>query len=621
MGGVRPAGGMGALERRLELLEREVAAAGDRLLEIEGSRIMRSLRIPGEWLRDWRGRLGHRLLRSPLHPLYLKLVRHRAADEAYRLWAQCDQAVETRTAGSGPLISILMPLRDPRREWLVEAVESVFRQTWPRWQLCVCDDASREAWVEAYFTGLCAREARVQFVRSAVRLGDAGAANRAGELAAGDYVGFLDQNDLLAPAALEAVAEALRDGPAELLYSDEDRLDERGRRMQPVFKPAWSPDLLLSCMYVGRFLVVRRAALDRAGWLRSALDGAQDYDLVLRLAENGGEVRHIPRVLYHRRREPEWAEARSHAAGRRALSEAIVRRGWAAEIEDGPAPNTYRLRRTLRERPLASLVICSRNGRLLSRCLRAIERRTGYGRREIVVVDHLVGKDHGVAAAARRYGCKRVCYSGPFDFAGMCNLGAREAAGGVLVFLNDDVAPLEPGWLEALVAQAERPEVGVVGARLLYPHGDIQHAGLVIGIMNGVGHPQRHTFGAGYWHWWPLARNVSAVTGACLAIRKAVFEELGGFDPVFPGNYNDADLCLRAIRAGYRVVYEPQATLSHQECRTRRPGVHIAERSRWAERWGAWLERGDPYYSPNLTDRSEAAALHPQPAAARRRPR
>lgn len=624
MRGLKPRGGAEALDRRLDALERGLNEADARLLEMEGSPLVRALRKPGELLHDWRGRIGHGLLYSPLHPLYLRLLPPHP-DEAYERWVERreTQSLRPRVLSPGPVISVVLPVRDPRREWLAEAVESVRRQSLPCWELCVCDDASRAPWVAEYFEAVSAEDPRVRFVRSETCLGISAATNRAGELAGGEYIGFLGQNGVLAPTALEEVAEALRSGPADLVYTDEDLLGPDGRRSRPVFKPAWSPELLLSCMYLGQFLVARREALDRIGWLRSALDGGQDYDMALRLTEGRGAVRHIPRVLYHRHGQPEsWCSGTqsspdSHAAGFRALAESAARRGLYAEVRDGPHLNTYRLRRRAPGRLLASIVVCSRNGRLLERCLRAIESRTAYDRREVVVVHHLTGDDRSVARAAARHGCTRVCYSGPFDFATMCNQGARAAAGEVLVFLNDDVSPLAADWLEALVAQAMRPEVAVVGARLLYPHGGIQHAGMAIGIGFGVGHPQRHTFGSGYWNWWLLARNVSAVTGACLAIRRAVFDELGGFDPVFPVNYNDADLCLRAIRAGYHVIYEPAAVLAHAECSTRRPGVRYAERLLWTRRWGEWLEGGDPYYSPNLTDQSEEASLNPAPDPAR----
>jgi O-antigen biosynthesis protein len=422
-------------------------------------------------------------------------------------------------------------------------------------------------------------------------------------LARGEYIGFLDQDDVLAPFALQAVAEALQEGDADLIYSDEDRLDENGARVEPIFKPGWSPDLLLGCNYITHFLVANRRAIERAGWLRGEYDGSQDYDLVLRLTDGAAVVRHVPRVLYHWRKHAgstaadTRAKPHTHAAGKRALEDAVRRRGWKASVEDGPLPNTYRVRWPVSGASKVSIVICTRSPQLAKRVVEAIGRMTEYRPYEIVLVEHEI--ETGLPAI-------RVPYAGPFHFARMNNLGAGRATGDILVFLNDDVEPLDRGWLTALVAQAERPEVGIAGAKLVYPSGAIQHAGMAVGIMEGVGHPYRDTFGSAWWHWLPFTRNVAAVTGACLAMRRAVFEQLGGFDEAFPVNYNDADLCLRARAAGYEVIYEPGAVLRHEECRTRTRGVRVAEMELWEERWGEWVDR---FYSPCLTREREDAGL------------
>jgi len=590
-----------SLRRRMERQEKAIERLEDRLLEIENSRFFRLLRWPGRFLLGWKGRLGRFLLHSPLHPLYLKLARPKAAIDEYQRWVAREQAPSGELRRR-PLISIVMPVCDPRREWLEAAVGSVLAQTYECWQLCVCDDASGGSWVAAYFDSL--GDPRIVCVSSAERLGIAGATNRAGKLASGEYVGFLDQDDMLAPFALQAVAEAVQTGDADLIYSDEDRLDERGARVEPVFKPGWSPDLLLCCNYITHFLVASRRRVDQVGWLRGEYNGSQDYDLILRLADGKAEVRHVPRVLYHWRKHADStaADARikpyAHGAGKRALEDAVQRRGWKASVEDGLLPNTYRLRRAVSGASQVSIVICTRSPELAKRVVAAINRTTEYRNYEIVLVEHEI--ETGLAV-------KCAPYAGPFHFARMNNLGVGRAAGDILVFLNDDVEPLDPGWLTELVAHAERPEVGIVGARLLYPSGAIQHAGMAVGIMEGVGHPYRDTFGSAWWHWLPFTRNVAAVTGACLAIRRSVFEKLSGFDEAFPVNYNDADLCLRARAAGYEVIYEPAAVLRHEECRTRMRGVRMAEMDLWDERWGDWVDR---FYSPHLTRTREDASLH-----------
>jgi len=591
-----------------------------RLLDFENSRFLRTLQWPGRFLGDWKGRLGQLLLHSRLHPLYLKLVNPHFAEDRYRQWVEGELPPGEPPPGSSPLISLVMPVHNPRRDWLEAAVASVVAQTYGCWQLCVCDDASEQSWVAEYFAARSAGEPRIRFTVSRERLGISGALNRAAELASGEYAGFLDQDDVLAPHALAAVAAAVQDGPADLVYSDEDYIDSQGRRVQPIFKPAFSPDLLHGGMYMGHLLVLRIARLRELGGFRSECDGSQDYDLALRLAgpsgpPRPGAIRHIPRVLYHWRRHPDStaqhaaAKPYTQAAGLKALAEAVAERDAQAVVAAGAFPNSYRVRWPVPDGVKTSLIICSKSAHLLGRCLAAIERYTSYANRELVVVEHRTGDIAAMDRLLNQSACVRVPYTGPFNFAVMNNLGASRATGEVLVFLNDDVEPLDPDWLAALLAHAVRKEVAAVGAKLVYPSGAVQHAGIVIGIMEGAGHLHRNTFGSPYWNWLPFARNVSAVTGACLAMRRDVFEQLAGFDESFPVNYNDVDLCLRARQAGYQVIVEPGALLRHYECQSRQAGVRLEERYQFEQRWAAWLERGDPFYSPHLHRTVEDAGL------------
>ncbi len=574
------------------LLRREMRRARElerRLNEIENSRFFRLLRWPGRAVPAWKGRLGQWLLRSPLHPLYLKLAR---PVDRYQEWLLREDT--TVPLVEGPLISVVVPVHNQRHEWLEEAVESVAGQTYGNWQLCLCDDGSSDAWIAEYLTKRAAADARISFVRAPERGGIARAANQAAALARGEYLAFLDSDDVLAPHALAAMAGAIAGAGADLLYSDEDKLDGAGLRVEPYFRPAWSPDLLLSCMYMGHLLCLRRELFERVGRLRVECDGSQDFDLALRASEVATRVEHVPRVLYHWRRHGastasgSAARPHTHAAGKRAVEAALGRRGEAGTVEDGPIANSYRVRRRVLGEPLVSIVICSRDEQLLSACLRAIQAQTAYSRREVIVVQH--------GWAGESAGWRGVPWRGAFNFAAMNNAAARAAGGEVLVFLNDDAAPLDAGWLEALVAQAQRKGVGVAGARLLYGNGAFQHAGMALEATAGTVHPHRDRFGAEQWPWLAYAREVTAVTGACMAVRRGVFAELGGFDEAFPVNFNDADLCLRAWRAGYRVIYEPAALLRHDECRSRTPGILFDELDAFEARWGREMEAGDPYF-------------------------
>jgi O-antigen biosynthesis protein len=611
------------MTRRMERLARNQEWLDNRLLPLEYSRVFRTLRWAGRAVASMKSRAGQLLLHSPLHPAYVRMFQRSPGENAYALWLEVERkltgdasSLKERARGFRrcPRVSILMPTHNPVRKWLDEAVQSVIGQTYEDWELCVCDDASTELWVEQYFREKSSADTRIRFIRSGQRAGIAGATNRAGELGAGEYVGFLDQDDLLPPYALHYVVEALQRHDPILVYSDEDKIDASGCRSMPAFKPAWDAELLSGCMYLGHFLVVRRAELDAVGWLRSEFDGSQDYDLALRLTEREGVVSHIPRILYHWRRHDASTSGNPAAkpyaqdAARRALEGAVERRGWQARVESGELPGSFRLRREW-ARLSASVIICSRDRRLLRRCLHELKRTARDSIPEIVVVDHRTGGRRPLEPRIDEIECVVVPYEGPFNFSSMCNRGAAAASGEVFIFLNDDTEPLSPGWLAALLAQAARPEVGVAGGRLLYPSGAVQHAGIAIGITGGAGHPERGHFDTPYWKWGRMARNVSAVTGACLAIRRQVFDELGGFDPAFPVNYNDVDLCLRARRAGYAVVCEPAALLRHFEGQTRVALVRYRERELLAERWGDELERGDFFYSPNLSTASEDASL------------
>jgi GT2 family glycosyltransferase len=416
--------------------------------------------------------------------------------------------------------------------------------------------------------------------------------------ATADFLAFVEPDDELEPGSLAAVAERLAGIPdADVLYTDEDRIDEHGALAFPRFKPGWSPDLLLTGDYTGGLLVVRRSLYERTGgW---------GWDLALRATEGARAVVHLPLVAYHRRREP--------ASNVSALSSALVRRGEDALVEDGLTPGTFRVRRPVRGEPLVSIVVPFQDGaELLRRCLASLD-HGGWDRWEALLVDNLSWEP---ATAALLQGLdqprfRHLVHATAFNWAAINNEAARQAAGTYLLFLNADVAGTAPGWLRALLEEAQRPEVGPVGARLLYPDGTIQHAGVVLGLGGGVawhafcGCPSAQ---GGYLDQAKVVRNCSAVTGACLMVRRDVFDALGGFDESLAVAYNDVDFCLRAWQRGYRVVYTPFAELVHAESAFRggiEPGT--AAETIMTERWGD-LVRADPFFNPNLDPmRSEFA--------------
>lgn len=567
--------------RRINRLTENLQTLDSRLLTVENSRVFRALQSVTGWLRAWRARSTQ----------YVRLDRSDAGQRrAYQLWLERERlntpgiewfSEQIQRFTYLPRFSVLLHVHRPRKEALAAAVESLTGQSYPRWELCVCDDASPEPWVSQYFRALADSDPRVQYLRSEQVMQGPSSLNRAGMLGSGEYAAFFGQHDRLTPHALFHFAEALQRKRPEVLYADEDLWTESGDRERPCFKPGWSPDLLLSSMYLSGLLAVSRETLNDHGWLRADRKDACLYDLTLRLAESRASFHHVPVVACSR----EKRDASDQARGRL----------------------TPRLKLT--GTPLVSIIVCSRNAKLMRNCLKGVDNLTAYPVRETVVVQHKTGDDAAMNRLLARSHCMRVTYAGPFDFASMNNQGAQAANGEVLVFLNDDVEPLSADWLKELLVQVQRPEVGVVGAMLLYPSGTIQHAGIALGLMDGAGHPHRGTLGQGFWPWTSVTRNVSAVTGACLAIRRSVFEELGGFDPSFPVNYNDVDLCLRARQAGYEVILAASAVLRHEESKTRVQGVSWRERELFFQRWGRLVEQGDPYYSPHLTRTREDCSL------------
>ncbi|MEX2662176.1 MAG: glycosyltransferase, partial [Vicinamibacterales bacterium] len=527
-----------------------------------------------------------------------------------------------------PTISIITPVYNTDPQWLRACIESVRRQVYPNWELCIGDDSSTSAatveTLRAY-----AGDPRIRITRLDPNGGISAASNAALATATGEFIALLDHDDELAPEALFEVVRRLnekRDQPVlnrvapwpDVLYSDEDKLEADGRRTEPYFKPDWSPELFLAYMYSCHLFVARRALVEEAGGFRTVCDGAQDYDLLLRLAERTTRIEHIDRILYHWRKIPEstasvtavkpWALE----AGRRALEEAMARRGWEAEVLPGAGPGIYRVKRRIRGTPLVSIVIPTRGGSpdggrdLVARCIESL-RLTEYAHFEVVVVP-----DGGVVSNAVRDALSplrhtivpyRTADPGGFNFSRKVNTGAAAASGEHLLLLNDDIEVTDGGWLEAMLEFSQDPEIGAVGARLEYPDGRLQHVGILLGVRGIAAHAfhQRAGRTPGYFGSNVVTRNASAVTGACLMTRKALFEEMGGFDEALPVDFNDVDYCLRLRRAGYRNVYTPHASLIHHESVS--VGARIPDATHAAEmqrRWADVLER-DPYYSRHLS--------------------
>ena len=521
-----------------------------------------------------------------------------------------------------PLISVLMPVYNPRPEWLVAAIESVRRQIYPHWELCFADDASSDPAIRPILERYAQADPRIA-VRFRARNGHISAAsNSALELARGEWVALLDHDDVLAEHALFWVADAVNRHPeARLIYSDEDKIDVEGRRCDPYFKCDWNLDLFYSHNLITHLGVYDTALVREIGGFREGFEGAQDYDLALRCSERlgPGAIHHIPRVLYHWRVHGEStaqaAAAKPYAmlAGERALNEHLRRCGIAARAE--LIGHGYRVRYALpASPPLVSLIIPTRNGiPLIRRCVASILEKTTYANYEILIVDN--GSDDpatlGFFDEIRSDARVRVVRDDrPFNFSALNNAAVQHAAGVVVGLLNDDIEVIAPDWLAEMVSLALQPAIGAVGARLLYPNDTLQHGGVVLGLGGLAAHAHRKAarYGHGYCGRASLLQSFSAVTAACLVIRKSIYEELGGLNETdLQVAYNDVDFCLRVRAAGYRNVWTPYAELYHHESATRGPEDTPEKQARFAReaayitaRWGTLL-RDDPAYSPNLT--------------------
>lgn len=431
------------------------------------------------------------------------------------------------------------------------------------------------------------------------------AVNRVAATAAGDYLAVVEGGDELERGVLADIALALADDPAvDVLYTDSDSVDAAGRRHRPFFKPGWAPDQLLSHMYVGRLLVVRASLFRDLGGYRPEHEGSHEYDLILRATDRPVRVVRLPIVGYHTW-EPDDGSGKRDAAD--VLEETLQRRGERGVVEPGLYPGTYRVRRAIRGEPLVSVIVPFHNGaEHLRRCVRSLQGKAGYDRWEALLVDNR-SWDPGIRAALARFErdprIRVLSYPGRFNWAAINNYAARQSNGAHLLFMNADVEGRSEGWLEAMLEHAQRPEVGAVGARLLYPNGQVQHAGVVMGLGGGVAW---HAFcycpegSGGYFGQSKVIRNYSAVTGACMMVRYDVFQTLDGFAEDLPVAYNDVDFCLRLHDREYRVVYTPYAELIHDESYSRgrmAPDAYAVETM--TARWRARMQ-DDPFYNPNL---------------------
>jgi len=535
---------------------------------------------------------------------------------------------------SWPLISVLVPVYNTPLEYLQACVESVLRQTYPKWELCIADDASSDAATVDFLRTCLERDTRIKVAFRSQNGGIAKASNTALALAHGDFIALLDHDDELAVHALQAVAEAIRNRPTvQLIYSDEDKLNQEGERCDPYFKPGFSPDLLLSQNYFSHLGVYRRELVQAVGGFRAGYDGSQDYDLVLRCmanVRNTADIVHVPEVLYHWRIvEGSTAlnhgqKSYAHTAAQKALQD-YLDHNCPGAVVSSVAPGLYRQHWPLPQPlPLVSLIVPTRDGyEVLRTCIDSILARTTYPEYEILIVDNQSQCPQTLRYLQeieyqRKATVRVLRYNHAFNYSAINNFAEKRARGAVIGLINNDIEVISPDWLTEMVAQVMRPEIGCVGAKLYYPDGTLQHGGVILGIGGVAGHAHKYfpKEAPGYFSRLQIAHNVSAVTGAVLLVRREVYDEVGGLDEEgLKVAFNDVDFCLRVMKAGYRNVWTPYAELYHHESKTRGTNDTPEKQARFQaecramqERWGKLL-LNDPHYNPNLSLQREDYSL------------
>lgn len=518
-------------------------------------------------------------------------------------------------------ISIAVPVFHTKEVFLREMIDSVQKQSYENWELCIVNASPDDERVKAVLEEYSRADGRIK-IRSLKKNEGIGAnTNRAFEMASGEYIALVDHDDLIAPDALYETAVRIEEEEPDLIYTDEDKVT--GAELihsQPHFKPDYNPDLLRANNYICHLLIVKRELVERTGGFREGFDGAQDHDFILRCAEISEKISHIPRILYHWRTHQastaDNPDSKMYAydAGVRAVKESLERQGLKARVVQTKDFGFYKVEYEVTGEPLVSVIIPNKDGKdTLKACVDSIFGKSTYRNIEIIIAEN-----NSVTPEIFEYykelekdsRIRIVKWDSGFNFSAINNFAVKYAKGDYLLFLNNDVEVITPNWIEGMLGNAQRSDVGAVGCRLIYPDNTIQHAGIIIGIGGIAGHaflnmPASRT---GYYHKASIQTDVSAVTAACMMVRRDVFEEAGGFEEKLTVAFNDVDLCLRIRQKGYLVVYDAYVEMYHYESKTR-GAEDTEEKARrfyseiefMRERWIKLLKAGDPCYNPNLT--------------------
>lgn len=533
-----------------------------------------------------------------------------------------------------PLISVAVPAYRTPGTFLVQMMDSLLAQTYRNWELCIANGSPEDPEMKKILREYTGKDKRIRVKNLEENLGIAGNTNAALEMAEGEFIGILDHDDLLAPNALYEIAVALdKDGSLEAVYTDEDKVTtDLGEHFQPHLKPDFNLDLLRSNNYICHFFVVKRSVLEKTGGFRPEFEGAQDYDFIFRCVEKAEKVGHIPEILYHWRTHKEStadnpaSKMYAFEAGKRAIEAHLERTGVPGTVSHTPDYGFYRVTYPVQGEPLVSIIIPNKDEKeTLKACIESIREKTEYTNYEILIIENNSTSQeifHYYKELSEDPRIRLLRWKKEFNYSAINNYGVRHAKGEYLLFLNNDVTVITPGWIKEMLGVCQRPDTGAVGVKLIYPDNTIQHAGCVIGIGGIAGHmfvdmPANRT---GYLHKASLLQDMSAVTAACMMMKRSAFVEAGGFTEELSVAFNDVDLCLKVRQNGKLIVYDPYVQLYHMESKTRGAEDDKAKVRRFQEeieymrtRWIDILKNGDPYYNKNLSLTKWNYSLRPLP--------
>lgn len=534
--------------------------------------------------------------------------------------------IEINNFKNKPLISIVMPVYNAPKSYLEKAIDSIEKQFYLNWELCICDDGSTNKETIEYLKSLNHKKIKVIFLEK--NSGISVATNKAIELSIGEYIAFMDNDDEITPYALHEVVKVINSSDADFIYSDEDFISLEGKYVNPHFKSDFNPELLLCHNYITHFVVVKKTLGDSVGWLRSQYDGAQDYDFVLRATEVSKQVVHIPKVLYHWRMSETSTSFDSSVKpkalenGRSVVKDTLDRRDIKADVVHGNLPFFYKVNYELIREPLVSIIIPFKDKpEFLKMCIESILNKSTYKNFEIIGISNNSCEHETFEEMSRLKAIdKRVNfyeYNVLFNYSQINNFAVTNYAKGEhVILLNNDIEIISENWIEEMLMYSQKKDVGCVGAKLYYPDGKIQHAGVIMGLGGYAAHSHRFhdKDSKGYFNRLFTVQNLSAVTGACLMIKKKLYLELNGLDEIdFVVAYNDVDFCLRVLKAGYKNIFIPYAEAYHYESISRGDDTKDKEKNKRFDkekqnllrRHGDFIKNGDPYYNPNLTLDSE----------------